>query len=333
MIRTLLTTTASVVAAAAAFADGHFQPAVIFDMGGKFDKSFNEAAYNGAEAFKADTGVEYLEFEITDPSQRESVLREFAELGANPIVVMGFAQADAMAAVAPEFPDTNFSIVDVGWLGGDNLRQYIYEEHKGSYLVGVAAALASETGTVSFVGGMDIPLIRKFACGYELGVKSVNADAGVIVNMTGTTPAAWGNPTRGAELARGQFADGSDVVFAAAGGTGVGVLQAADDEGKLSIGVDSNQNGLQPGSVLTSMLKRVDLAVYETFMTAMDGEFEAGLIVGEVGVAVDENNAALWSDEIDAAVTAAAAGIEDGSIDVFDFTADASAAAGMACAG
>ena len=160
MIRTLLTATASVVAAASAFADGHFMPAVIFDMGGKFDKSFNEAAYNGAEAFKAETGVEYLEFEITDPSQRESVLREFAELGANPIVVMGFAQADAMGAVAPEFPDTQFGIVDVSWLGGDNLRQYYFDEHKGSYLVGVAAAMASETGTVSFVGGMDIPLIR-----------------------------------------------------------------------------------------------------------------------------------------------------------------------------
>ena len=178
----------------------------------------------------------------------------------------------------------------------------LFDEHKGSYLVGVAAAMASETGTVSFVGGMDIPLIRKFACGYEMGVKSVNADAGVIVNMTGTTPAAWGNPTCGAELARGQF-DGSDVVFAAAGGTGVGVLQAAADEGKLSIGVDSNQNGLQPGSVLTSMLKRVDLAVYETFMTAMNGEFEAGVVVGDVGVAVDDNNAALWSADIDAAVS------------------------------
>jgi len=333
MIRTLLTTTASVVAAAAAFADGHFQPAVIYDMGGKFDKSFNESAYNGAEAFKADTGVEYLDFEITDPSQRESVLREFAELGANPIVVMGFQQADAMAAVAPEFPDTNFAIIDVDYLGGDNLRMYRFEEHKGSYLVGVAAALTSETGTVSFVGGMDIPLIRKFACGYELGVKSVNPDATVIVNMTGTTPAAWNNPTRGAELARGQFADGSDVVYAAAGGTGVGVLQAAADEGLISVGVDSNQNGLHPGSVLTSMVKPADLAVYETFMDTMNGEFEAGVVLGEVGLAMDDNNAPLWTDEIEAAVAAATAGLADGSIDVFDFTADASAAAGMACAG
>ena len=333
MTRILLASAAMALSSVAAFADGHFQPAVIFDMGGKFDKSFNEAAYNGAEAFKAETGVEYLEFEITDPSQRESVLREFAELGANPIVVMGFAQADAMAAVAPEFPDTQFGIVDVGWLGGDNLRQYVFEEHKGSYLVGVAAAMASESGTVSFVGGMDIPLIRRFACGYEAGVMATNGDASVIVNMTGTTPEAWNNPTRGAELARGHFDQGSDVVFAAAGGTGVGVLQAAADEGKLSIGVDSNQNGLQPGSVLTSMLKRVDLAVYNTFMDAMNAEFTSGVVVGDVGYAVDDNNAALWSDEIGAAVDAAAAGIADGSIQVLDFMMDAEGAAGMACAG
>ncbi|MGB1146573.1 MAG: BMP family lipoprotein, partial [Alphaproteobacteria bacterium] len=212
-------------------AAAQFQPAVIFDMGGKFDKSFNESAYNGAERFKEETGVEYLEFEITDPSQREGALRQMAELGANPIVVMGFAQADAMAVVAGEFPDTQFGIVDVGWLGGDNLRQYTYKEHEGSFLVGALAAMASQTGTVSFVGGMDIPLIRRFACGYEQGVRAVNPDANVIVNMTGTTPAAWGNPTRGAELARGQFDQDSDVVFAAAGGTGVGVYQAAADAG------------------------------------------------------------------------------------------------------
>ena len=151
--------------------------------------------------------------------------------------------------------------------------------------------------------------------------------------MTGTTPAAWNNPTRGAELARGQFADGSDVVYAAAGGTGVGVLQAAADEGLISVGVDSNQNGLHPGSVLTSMVKPADLAVYETFMDTMNGEFEAGVVLGEVGLAMDDNNAPLWSDEIEAAVAAATAGLADGSIDVFDFTADASAAAGMACAG
>ena len=124
-------------------AAAQFQPAVIFDMGGKFDKSFNESAYNGAERFKAETGIEYLEFEVTDPSQREGALRQMAELGANPIVVMGFAQADAMAVVSAEFPDTNFGIVDVGWLGGDNIRQYVYKEHEGSFLVGALAAMAS----------------------------------------------------------------------------------------------------------------------------------------------------------------------------------------------
>jgi len=316
---------AAAAMAVAGTAAADFMPAVIFDMGGKFDKSFNESAYNGAERFKAETGVEYLEFEITDPSQREGALRQMAELGANPIVVMGFAQADAMAVVAAEFPDTNFGIVDVGWLGGDNLRQYTYKEHEGSFLVGALAAMASQTGSVSFVGGMDIPLIRRFACGYEQGVRAVNPDATVIVNMTGTTPAAWGNPTRGAELARGQFDQGADVVFAAAGGTGVGVYQAAADAGKFAIGVDANQNYLHPGVMLSSMVKRVDNAVFDTFMTAMNDEFEPGvfdlgLAEAGVGAAMDEYNADLVSDDMMASLAEFEAAIISGDLVVQNFT-------------
>jgi basic membrane protein A and related proteins len=146
-----------------------------------------------------------------------------------------------------------------------NVKSVVFNEHEGSYLVGMMAGLASKTGTVGFIGGMDIPLIRKFGCGYAQGVKAVNPDATVVLNMTGTTPAAWNDPVKGAELAKGQKAQGADVIYAAAGGTGVGVLQAAADEGILSIGVDSNQNYLHPGKVLTSMLKRVDNAVYEAF--------------------------------------------------------------------
>ena len=153
----------------------------------------------------------------------------------------------------------------------------VFKEHEGSFLVGMAAALASKTGKVGFVGGMDIPLIRNFEFGYEQGVKHVNPKAEVIVNYTGTTPAAWNDPARGGELAIGQFAQGADVVYAAAGATGLGVLQAAADKGKLSIGVDSNQNHLHPGSVLTSMLKRVDVAVYDAFKSAKDGTWQPGM--------------------------------------------------------
>ncbi|MDH3770200.1 MAG: BMP family ABC transporter substrate-binding protein, partial [Nitrospirota bacterium] len=240
------------------------QPAIIFDMGGKFDKSFNEAAYNGAERFKDEAGVEYLEFEITNESQRDQALRRMARRGAKVVVAVGFSFATPLDEISGEFPETQFVIIDAV-VEQPNVQSVVFKEHEGSFLVGMAAALASETGKVGFVGGMDIPLIRNFAHGYEQGVKHVSPDAEVFVNMTGTTPAAWNDPAKGAELAQSQFDRGADVVYAAAGGTGLGVLQAAAESGKLSIGVDSNQNYVHPGSVLTSMLKRVDVAVYNAF--------------------------------------------------------------------
>jgi basic membrane protein A len=187
------------------------------------------------------------------------------------------------------------------------------------------AALASKTGTVGFIGGMDIPLIRKFGCGYAQGVLAAKPDAKVVLNMTGTTPAAWNDPVKGAELAKGQKSQGADVIYAAAGGTGVGVLQAAADEGILSIGVDSNQNYLHPGSVLTSMMKRVDNAVYEAFK---EGEGLAaginvmGLANEGVGYAMDEHNASLVTPEMKAAVDAAAEKIKSGEIVVHDYMSD-----------
>ena len=303
-----------------------YSPAVVFDMGGKFDKSFNEGVYNGVEQFKNETGVSYREFEVTNETQREQALRRMAERGATVVLGVGFAQADAMAKVAAEFPDTKFSIIDVTWLDAPNLRQYGFKEHEGSYLVGVAAALASKTGKVGFVGGMDIPLIRHFACGYVQGVKATNADVEVFQNMTGSTPSAWNDPAKGAELTQSQIDRGADVVYHAAGGTGVGVIRAAADAGKLAIGVDSNQNGMAPGSVLTSMLKRVDVAAYETFKDAASGEFETGVRVlgaaeGGVDWALDDNNAELVSDEMKAAIEDAKAKIISGEIQVAEYYA------------
>jgi basic membrane protein A and related proteins len=201
----------------------------------------------------------------------------------------------------------------------------VYTEEQGSYLVGMMAAMASKTGTVGFIGGMDIPLIHKFACGYVQGVKAVNPDAKVIQNMTGTTPAAWNDPVKGAELAKAQKSQGADVIYAAAGGTGIGVLQAAADEGILSIGVDSNQNHLHPGQVLTSMLKRVDNAVYEAFKEGADlktGVNVMDLKADGVGYALDDNNASLVSADMKAAVDAAAEKIKAGEISVHDYMAD-----------
>ena len=312
-----------------AVSSSDIKPAVIFDMGGKFDKSFNEGVWAGVKKFTEETGIEVMEFEVTNETQREQAMRRMVERGATIVLGVGFAQADAISKVAAENPDTLFSIIDVGWLDAPNLRQYVFKEHEGSYLVGVAAAHASQTDKVGFVGGMDIPLIRKFACGYVGGVKSVTASADVFQNMTGPTPSAWNDPAKGAELTRSQIDRGADVVFHAAGGTGLGVIQAAADSGKLAIGVDSNQNGLAPGSVLTSMLKRVDVAAYETFMDAKNGTFSSGLTVlgvaeGGVDWALDDNNASLVTDEIKTAVEAARSDILSGKVIVHNYESDSS---------
>ncbi|NOE27703.1 BMP family protein [Ruegeria sp. HKCCD6157] len=298
------------------------EPAVIFDLGGKFDKSFNEAAYNGAQRWANETGGKYLEIEIQAEPQREQALRRFAESGANPIITMGFGIADALAAVASDYPDTKFVAVDVTWLDAPNIRQIGFAEHEGSYLVGMMAAMASKTGTVGFIGGMDIPLIRHFGCGYAQGAKAVNPDINVVANMTGTTPAAWNDPVKGSELTKAQISQGADVIYAAAGGTGVGVLQTAADEGILSIGVDSNQNHLHPGKVLTSMLKRVDVAVYEAMKAGENvetGVFIMGLAEDGVGVAMDENNKELVSVRMSDAVDEARKAIINGDIKVVSY--------------
>jgi basic membrane protein A len=311
---------------ATAVAAAESGPALIFDMGGKFDKSFNEAAYNGAERFKKETGLAYREFEISNASQREQALRRFARDGNNPVIVLGFANAEALDKVAAEFPQTSFAIVDMV-VDKPNVASYVFKEHEGSFLVGMMAGMASKSGTVGFVGGMDIPLIRKFACGYAQGVKAANPNAKIIQNMTGTTPAAWNDPARGGELAKSQMAQGADVIYAAAGGTGIGVLQAAADGGALGVGVDSNQNGLHPGKILTSMLKRVDEAVYQAMLTGSKGTFkpgvsDLGLALGGVDYAMDENNKALVTDAMKAAVEKAKADIISGAVKVHDYMSD-----------
>jgi basic membrane protein A len=320
---------ASVVAAAAMLATAVFhgqapaqtQPAVVYDMGGKFDKSFNEAAYNGAERWKKETGRSYMDFEIANEAQREQAMRRMAERGANPVIGVGFSQGTSIEKVARDFPKLQFVIID-SVVDLPNVQSIVFKEQEGSFLVGMMAALASKTGKVGFIGGMDIPLIRKFACGYEQGAKYANPKAEVTQNMTGTTPAAWSDPSRGSELAKAQFARGVDVVFAAAGGTGVGVYQAAKDAGHLAIGVDSNQNHLQPGTMLTSMVKRVDVAIYNAARKTTPGLTVLGLKDDGVGYALDEHNGKLVSADMKAKVDAARADIIAGKIKVADYMAD-----------
>ncbi|AVW92050.1 BMP family ABC transporter substrate-binding protein [Celeribacter baekdonensis] len=323
LTKTLLGAAATLaLTSGAALAD----PAIIFDLGGKFDKSFNEAAFNGAERWAKETGGSYRDVELQSDAQREQYLRNFAEKGFNPIVMAGFSFATALETVAADFPDTKFAIIDMV-VDAPNVRSVVFNEQEGSYLAGIAAAYAAKGDTVSFVGGMDIPLISKFACGYAEGFKSVKPEGKVIVNMTGTTPAAWNDPVKGGELTRAQKSAGSEVVFAAAGGTGLGVLQTAADEGMLSIGVDSNQNYLQPGSVLTSMVKRVDNAVFDAFTQGENletGINVMGLSNDGVAVAMDEYNAALITPEMKAAIDDATAKIISGEVVVHDYMSDES---------
>jgi len=300
------------------------EPALIFDLGGKFDKSFNEAAFSGAKRWAEETGGSFREIELTSEAQREQALRRFAEAGANPVIMTGFAFGSVLGEVAPDYPDTKFAIIDMV-VDQPNVRSVVFNEHEGSFLVGMMAGLKTETNTVGFIGGMDIPLIRKFACGYAQGVLAANPDATVVANMTGTTPAAWNDPVKGGELTKAQISQGADIVYAAAGGTGVGVLQAAADEGIYSIGVDSNQNYLHPGSVLTSMMKRVDVAVYDALTQGTDletGFNVMGLANYGVGVALDENNEAIVSYDMLAQVYAAADKIVSGDVMVHDYMSD-----------
>ena len=324
-IRKIISSAAAIVclSAISVFAD----PAIIYDLGGKFDKSFNEMAYTGAERWKADTGGNYREIELSSEAQREQALRRFAEAGNNPIVMAGFAFSTVLSEVAKDYPDTRFAVIDGYVPDQSNVLNIGFTEHTGSYLVGMMAAMKSETGIVGFVGGMDIPIISRFGCGYVQGVKAVNPDATIIYNMTGTTPSAWNDPVKGGELTKAQVSQGADVVYHAAGGTGVGVLQAAADAGILGIGVDSNQNYMHPGKVLTSMVKRVDTGVYDSFKAGayLAGGF-ATLSLGNGGIsyAMDEHNAHLVSADMVAAVEAAKAKIVSGELAVHDYMSDSS---------
>ena len=317
---------AALMASSAALA-ADVKPAVVYDLGGKFDKSFNEGVFNGATKFSKDTGVAFRDLEIQNDAQREQVLRKFAKDGFSPVMTVGFAWATALGKVADEFPNTKFGIIDMV-VDKPNVQSIVFKEQESSFVVGVIAAKTSKTGKVGFVGGMDIPLISKFECGYAQGVKYASGGkAEVFANMTGTTPAAWNDPVKGGELAKSQMDRGADVVYAAAGATGQGVLKAAADAGKLSIGVDSDQDWIFPGKVLTSALKHVDTATYNSFKDAKDGSWKAGIQAlglkeGGVDYASDEWNKTVLTPEVKAAAEAAKADIIAGKIQVHDYMSD-----------
>ncbi len=300
----------------------NFRPVLLYDIGGKFDKSFNEAAFRGAERFAQETGIDFRDFEPNSETQYEQALKRFARRGADLVVAVGVGYSVALRNVAERYPDVKFTVIDAV-IDLPNVQSITFKENEGSFLVGMIAGMATQSGKVGFIGGMDIPLIRRFQVGYAQGVRHVRGDVEFIDNYVGTTPSAWNDPIKAAEMAKSQYARGVDIIFSAAGPSGLGVINAAKDSGALAIGVDSNQNHVQPGFVLTSMLKRVDLAVERAMQQAQSGTWQAGHYVlglpeGGVDYAMDEHNAALISDEMRQKLEDARAKIISGEIVVAD---------------
>jgi basic membrane protein A len=310
---------------------------IVFDIGGKNDRSFNAAAWEGVQRAERELPICLYDVEPGNPTSIEPAMRAFAEKGFDLIVGVGFAQGPIMQKVAVDYPDIKFAIIDGVIFEADgktpkkNVASLVFREHEGSFLVGMIAAAKSKTGVLGFVGGMDIPLIHRFETGYEEGARSVNPKVTVIQNYVGVTDAAWNNPGKGKELALSQIGQGADVIFTAAGNSGLGAFDAVEQYGRneqgeanrFVIGVDSNQNGVKPGFVLTSMVKRVDNAVYDVVAEVLSGKFEGGFHVfgldkDGVAYAIDDFNKTLISPEILQRVEEAKGRIVAGEIKVTD---------------
>ena len=310
---------------------------IVFDIGGKNDRSFNAAAWEGVKRAERDMPVCLYDVEPGNPTSIEPAMRAFAEKNFDLIVGVGFAQGPIMQRVATDYPNVKFAIIDGVIFEADgktpksNVASLVFREHEGSYLVGMIAASKSKTGTLGFLGGMDIPLIHRFQKGYEEGAKAVNPNVTFVSNYVGVNDAAWNNPAKGKELALAQIEKGADVIFTAAGNSGLGAFDAVEQYGrnpegeanKFVIGVDANQNGVKPGFVLTSMVKRVDNAVYDAVKEVLGGRFKGGfhtfgLDKDGVAYALDEFNKPLISEEVLAKVNDAKGKIVVGEIMVTD---------------
>jgi basic membrane protein A and related proteins len=309
---------------------GKVHVGIVFDSGGKDDRSFNAAAWEGVKRAKRDLPIVLRDAEPGDPTSLEPAMRAFAERGFDLVIGVGFAQMPIVEQVARDYPQLDFAIID-GVLDLPNVASLVFKEHEGSYLVGMIAARASKTGVLGFVGGMDIPLIHRFATGYREGAQAVNPRVRVYENYVGVTEAAWNNPGKGKELSVAQIGKGADVIFAAAGNSGLGAFDAAEQYDKYVIGVDSNQNWVKPGHVLTSMVKRVDNAVYQIVRERVEGRFKGGLHVygldnDGVGYAIDKYNRDLIPKPVIAEVEEAKKKIIRGEIKVTDAMAAPEAA-------
>jgi basic membrane protein A and related proteins len=300
-----------------------FKVGLVLDRGGKDDKSFNSSAYQGATEAKEKLGVFVKYVEAADDNAFEPMLRAFAQRDFDLIIGIGFAQKEAIKKVAGQFPKKHFAIVDAQ-VDAPNVRCLMFEEHEGAYLVGAIAAMTSKTGKIGFIGGMDIPLIRRFHLAYEAGAKKINPQVTILANYVGITSEAWNNPPKGKELAVSQYDSGADIVFAAAGASGLGVFDAAEEKKQFAIGVDANQDWTKPGLILTSMLKHVDQSVYSTIEEAKSGAFvggvkKFGLANKGIDYSFDQYNEKILTEAVRKRADELKAEIIAGKIDVPDY--------------
>lgn len=314
---------------------------IVFDIGGKNDRSFNAAAWEGVKRAEKDLDMCLYDVEPGNPTSIEPAMRAFAEKNFDLVIGVGFAQGPIMQKVALDYPNHKFAIVDGVIFEADgktpikNVASLVFREHEGSYLVGMIAAAKSKTGVLGFLGGMDIPLIHRFNKGYEEGAKSINPDIKIVTNYVGVTDGAWNNPGKGKELSLAQIEKGADVIFTAAGNSGLGAFDAVEQYGKnpqgeanrFVIGVDSNQNGVKPGFVLTSMVKRVDNAVYDVVKEVLENKFRGGfhtfgLDKDGVTYAMDEYNKSIIPADVIAKAEEAKKKIVSGEIKVTDAMAN-----------
>ncbi len=282
-------------------AEGVYRVGLVFDVGGKGDRSFNDSAWEGVQRAAREFPIKVSDFEPGQDADREVGLRKLASRGYDMVIGVGFLFTESIRSVATDFPDVKFVLVDGVIVDQDNVASLVFREHEGSFLVGAIAAMQSESGKLGFVGGMDVSLIHKFQAGFEAGARHVRPDVDVLVGYAGVRPEAFADPVRGKEIALSQFDRGADIVFHAAGVTGLGVIEAARERDRLAIGVDSNQNHVAPGHVLTSMIKRVDNAIHAEIAAGVTGTFQGGLVefgLAEegVGYSVDEHNRALLDE-------------------------------------
>jgi|LakMenEpi03Aug12_release.lakeMendotaPanAssembly.Ray.scaffolds.fasta_scaffold128308_3 basic membrane protein A len=301
-----------------------FKVGLVLDKAGKDDQSFNASAYRGGQRAEKSLGVVVKTVEVRDSAASESMMRALAGRKFDLVIAVGFSHAGAVKRVAPAFLDRKFVLID-SEVKQPNVTSVMFAEHEGSFLVGALAAMASKTGSVGFIGGMDIPLIRRFAMGYEAGIKLINPKAKIQSAYIGVTGDAFNNPPKAKELALLQNSQGADVIFHAAGSSGSGLFDAAEEKKFLAIGVDSNQNGVKPGHILTSMVKSVDVAVFESIRSATDGKLIGGQTVfhgfrtGGIDIAMDENNKRLITPDMYNKAESIKAAINSGTIKVPDY--------------